>query len=98
MSQYKTECIPDCPNCETDILVDSSKRENAAWECYDCDTRFDTPSPTIGGKSISAQSCFVLRREYRLSDVTQQDLADEYELSRRTVYRHVNGRCSHNNE
>jgi len=98
MTQYKTECIPECPNCGTDILVDSSKRENVAWECYDCDTGFDAPDPTTGGRSLSKRSCFVLRREYRLSDLSQRDLADEYELSRNTVYRHLNGECSHNNE
>jgi transposase-like protein len=98
MTQYKTECIPECPNCETDILVDSSKRENAAWECYDCDIGFDAPDPTIGGRPLSKRSCFVLRREYRLSDLSQRDLADEYELSRSTVYRHLNGRCSHDHD
>jgi len=98
MSAYKTECIPDCPDCGTDILVDSSKRDHVAWVCYDCDTRFNTPDPTIGGGSLSKRSCFVLRREYRLSDVSQRDLADEYELSRSTVYRHLNGRCSHDHE
>jgi len=98
MSAYKTECIPDCPNCESDILVDSSKRDDVAWECYDCDTGFDAPTPTIGGGSLSRRSCFVLRREYRLSDTTQQELADKYELGSNTVYRHLNGRCSHDHE
>ena len=31
---------PECPRCETNVLVDRSRSQNARWVCYGCDRHY----------------------------------------------------------